>query len=43
MESHTCDNQKKPEKDQGHSMTLAAASVINTCISVGKNPSAFLL
>jgi hypothetical protein len=32
MESHTCDNQKT-EKDsifkQGHSMTLAAASVIS--------------
>jgi hypothetical protein len=29
MESHTCDNQKKKtRKNQGHSMTLAVASVI---------------
>jgi hypothetical protein len=39
MESHTCDNKKKHEKDmqhfqQGHSMTLAAASVISIYISI---------
>jgi hypothetical protein len=40
MESHTCDNQKNPQKDQGHSMILAAASVINTCRDAGTTGAA---